>query len=83
MRASNGDIMEGLGVWMQIGRFQPACWEETAGFVGTAPTSDGDSWTTTYKCKSTPADGGPGGPARRGGAGRVRGKGQKGHISFI
>ena len=41
MRASNGlgDIMEGLGVWMQIGRFQPACWEETVGFVGTAPTS--------------------------------------------
>lgn len=42
MRASNGlgDIMEGLGVWMQIGGVQPACWEETVGFVGTAPTSE-------------------------------------------
>ena len=42
-RASNGfgDIrMEGLGVWTQIGRFKPACWEKVVGFVGMAPSSE-------------------------------------------
>ena len=32
--------MEGLGVWMQIGRFKPACWEKVVGFVGMAPSSE-------------------------------------------
>ena len=37
---NNKKRMEGLGVWMQIGRFKPACWEKVVSFVGMAPSSE-------------------------------------------
>lgn len=80
MRATNGlgdKRMEGLAVWMQIERFQPACWEEIVGFAGTAPTSVGTAGPPPATVNPHATDGGPEAPARRGSADRVRGKGTK------